>query len=66
MTGLANAPHVHYEFLKNGRHVNPTRLELGDGTPVPKARAAAFEAVRYHYSRLLDAPAPHVLALGPN
>ncbi len=66
MTGLANAPHVHYEFLKNGRQVNPTRLDLGDGTPVPKAREAAFEAVRYHYGRLLDAPAPQLLALGPN
>jgi len=66
MTGLATAPHVHYEFLKNGRHVNPSRLDLGDGTPVPPGRAAAFEAIRYHYARLLDAPQPPLLALGQN
>lgn len=66
MTGLANAPHVHYEFLKNGHHVNPTRVDLGDGTPVPPARAAEFAAVRYHYARLLHAPAPPAVALGPN
>lgn len=66
MTGLATAPHVHYEFLKNGHHQNPRLTNLGDGTPVPAGRAAEFEAVRYHYGRLLVEPAPHILALGPN
>jgi len=66
MTGLANAPHVHYEFLKNGRHQDPRGADRGDGTPVPAARAAEFEAVRYHYGRLLDHPRPRILALGPN
>ena len=65
MTGLASAPHVHYEFLKYGRHQNPRPADLGDGTPVPAARAAEFEAVRYHYRRLLTDPAPRILALGP-
>ena len=65
MTGLASAPHVHYEFLKYGRHQNPRPADLGDGTPVPVARAAEFEAVRYHYRRLLTDPAPRILALGP-
>ncbi len=66
MTGLANAPHVHYEFLKYGRHQNPRPADLGDGTPVPAGRTAEFESGRYHYSRLLDDPAPRILALGPN
>ena len=65
MTGLASVPHVHYEFLKYGRHQNPRPADLGDGTPVPAARAAEFEAVRYHYRRLLTDPAPRILALGP-
>jgi len=66
MTGLATAPHVHYEFLKNGHHQNPRRIDLGDGTPVPADRVAAFRAVRDRYRSLLLDPAPRFLALGPN
>jgi murein DD-endopeptidase MepM/ murein hydrolase activator NlpD len=66
MSGLATAPHVHYEFLKNGHQQNPSRADLGDGTPVPDARRAEFLAVRDHYEHLLDAASPPVLALGPN
>lgn len=65
-TGLANAPHVHYEFLKYGQHHNPRAMDMGDGTPVPAARAAEFQSVRYHYGRLLADPTPQILALGPN
>ncbi|HLB38355.1 MAG TPA: M23 family metallopeptidase [Gemmatimonadales bacterium] len=65
MTGLANAPHVHYEFLKNGGHRNPRSVDRGDGTPVPASRNAEFESVRYHYGRLLDNPTPRIPAPGP-
>lgn len=53
MTGLASGPHVHYEFLKNGSHINPRRADLGDGEPVPKARRAEFERARAEFDRLL-------------
>jgi len=66
MSGLATAPHVHYEFLKNGHQVNPSRVDLGDGSPVPAARRAEFATVRDHFEHLLDAAAPPVLALGPS
>jgi murein DD-endopeptidase MepM/ murein hydrolase activator NlpD len=66
MTGLATAPHVHYEFLKNGHQVNPSRQDMGDGDPVPPARAAEFAAVRAHADHLLQAPSPSIIALGPN
>jgi murein DD-endopeptidase MepM/ murein hydrolase activator NlpD len=66
MTGLANAPHVHYEFLKNGSHRNPRSVDRGDGTPVPGSRRAEFASVLYHYGRLLDDPRPRILALGPH
>lgn len=53
-TGLATAPHVHYEFLKNGRHVNPvTAARFGDGEPLAAERRAEFDSVRTHYDRLL-------------
>ena len=66
MTGLASAPHVHYEFLKYGQHRNPRATDVGDGTPVPAERRGEFQSVRYHYGRLLADPTPQILALGPN
>jgi murein DD-endopeptidase MepM/ murein hydrolase activator NlpD len=65
-TGLATAPHVHYEFLKNGKHVDPRYgLEIGDGDPVPEVRRADFESVRADYDRLFEwRPAPPVVSAG--
>ncbi len=58
MTGLANAPHVHYEFLKNGAHRDPrSASRFGEGEPVPAARRAEFESLRSYYDLLL-APRP--------
>ncbi len=62
MTGLATAPHVHYEFIKNGRHINPRAADLGDGEPVPRARQGEFEEVRAYFDRVF-ARVPE--ALGP-
>lgn len=63
-SGLSTAPHVHYEFLKNGRQIDPTAGDVGEGAPVPESRRQEFEAVRYHYDRLLRAPVVPVLAIG--
>ncbi len=55
MTGLANAPHVHYEFLKNGRHVDPRRAaRSGDrGEPIAEHLRAEFASLRAYYDQLL-------------
>jgi murein DD-endopeptidase MepM/ murein hydrolase activator NlpD len=53
MTGLASGPHVHYEFLKNGRHLNPRSVDQGGGEPVPKARRAEFDVARARFDRFL-------------
>jgi murein DD-endopeptidase MepM/ murein hydrolase activator NlpD len=64
MTGLANAPHVHYEFIKNGAQRDPRSAgDFGEGEPVPQDRRAEFESLRAYYELLfLPRPAESIAA----
>jgi murein DD-endopeptidase MepM/ murein hydrolase activator NlpD len=55
-TGLASGPHVHYEFLKDGKQVNALKVDLGDGAPLPKARQREFGALRSTWEQQLSLP----------
>ncbi len=43
-TGLATAPHLHYEFRSNGVHKNPLSVLLPRSNPLGKAQLAAWRA----------------------
>ena len=43
-TGLATAPHLHYEMLVNGVHRNPRTVDLPDAAPIPTALRPGFQA----------------------
>jgi murein DD-endopeptidase MepM/ murein hydrolase activator NlpD len=42
MTGLATGPHLHYEYLSRGVHMDPQKVALPTDMPVPPAQMARF------------------------
>jgi murein DD-endopeptidase MepM/ murein hydrolase activator NlpD len=58
-TGLATAPHLHYELWRSGRAVDPLAIDLPSGDPVPDddwSRWAAEMQVRLALLERLPAP----------
>jgi murein DD-endopeptidase MepM/ murein hydrolase activator NlpD len=53
-SGLANGPHLHYEFLQNGRHRNPLTVELPGAPSVAAFRLAEFGRTRDEALALLE------------
>jgi murein DD-endopeptidase MepM/ murein hydrolase activator NlpD len=58
MTGLATAPHLHFEILVGGKQTNPARaLQSADGTPIASEYRSQFDQVKGLLAGLLGRPA---------
>lgn len=57
-TGLATAPHLHYEFRRHGQPVDPRGVRLPAAPPVPRDRMDEFRSVAEQRTVLLAGAVP--------
>jgi murein DD-endopeptidase MepM/ murein hydrolase activator NlpD len=57
-SGLATGPHLHYEFLLNGRHRDPLTVAVPNAPSIPSSQLAAFGRDRDQALALLYKAAP--------
>ncbi|PPC92596.1 MAG: peptidase M23 [Methylotenera sp.] len=54
MSGLATGPHLHYEFLLNGKHHDPMKVALPKANPIEPHQRVAFNTISQQMSAQLD------------
>jgi murein DD-endopeptidase MepM/ murein hydrolase activator NlpD len=58
MTGLATGPHLHYEYLMNGVHMNPQTVHLPGAEPLRAESLRQFRAITAPLLSSLEHPTP--------
>ncbi|HWJ34795.1 MAG TPA: peptidoglycan DD-metalloendopeptidase family protein [Steroidobacteraceae bacterium] len=66
MTGLATGPHLHYEYLLNGVHMNPQTVRLPGAEPLRADSLLKFRSAAAPLLGSLAAPASEGPAAAPN
>jgi murein DD-endopeptidase MepM/ murein hydrolase activator NlpD len=62
MTGLATGPHLHYEYLMNGVHMDPQTVKLPGADPLPVDALGKFRAQTATYLAALPGNGPATAA----
>ena len=62
-TGLAAGPHLHYEFIVNGKHRNPRTVKLPKANPIAASEKQQFLAVAAQQQQRLNNSKRVMLAL---